>query len=235
MRDFWSGARRPKASADRTCTASASSLSSAMSAPDSIALGVQADQSGEPLHHHGIIARQDLQAHAARGEPGDGRRRGRLRRIGEGAKTFEDKIDLVLRFDLARCAGPGARSDGDGPQALSRRAACTRRDRSRHVPPSSIMRAAPRCVHRSSTASGAPLTISSAPSGPVASTDPSRREKSNACRPASVQPCRGVRLAPRPARHRASRGRRRAPAAMAPSRARARIVGAVGIETAAPA
>lgn len=43
-------------------------------------------------------------------------------------------------------------------------------------------------VQSASTASGAPFTIRSMPSGPFARAVPSRREKSNACRPVRVQP-----------------------------------------------
>ncbi|MGY4434144.1 hypothetical protein ACVWWO_006621 [Bradyrhizobium sp. F1.13.1] len=62
------------------------------------------------------------------------------------------------------------------------------------------------------------MTMSSAPSGPVASTDPSRREKSNACLPARVQPCAAFDW---PATSAASSEPRSPPsfAAMAPSRA----------------
>ena len=191
-------------------------------------LGIEPDQAGQPLHHDRIVARQDLDPDAGRRQPRNGRRGGGLGRIGEGAEPSKTRSASSLRLD-ARAWRPTMA----GRRPRSARSPCSASARTRawaaaRSPAPIGAHAAPSAceVQSGSTASGAPLAISMRPSGPSASTDPSRRLKSKACRAdAGSSPARRRRA---PATSAASSAPRSPPssAAMAPSRAGAVVVGA---------
>ena len=79
---------------------------------------MEPDQAGQPLHHDGIVARQDLYPDAGRRQARNGAGAGGFGRIGEGADALEDEVRFVAGVELVRGARPRPGGDGDGAQPL---------------------------------------------------------------------------------------------------------------------
>ena len=137
----------------------------------------------QTFHHDGIVAGQNFDPEPAvqggrwqlRRWPSADRRR---RKALEVRSVSSPASSSWVAPDHGREAMAMARSPSSA-SARTRRSPARFALAHRHVP--AAVRFA---VQSGSTASGAPLTTSKGPSGPTASTEPSRRLKSKACRPA---------------------------------------------------